>query len=210
MIDYTKIQLNSSIRLFPWEQREEASAIDIIHHKNKETLESYDFLFNAYDKKINSIFEIGVKNGGSLALWNLVFPNAKILGIDLDIKQVSPTTIEYLKSKGIEAVECNCLEVPRVNQIIESTLGEVDLIIDDGQHTFETIIPSIKNFWKYLTKGGFYVIEDWDSFNREHLDQLLSMLTEFLMDDWEAHQKMQSKSPHSIHLLRNFIAIAKQ
>lgn len=207
MIEFTKIQLTHSLCLYPWDLREQASKTDIIHHKDKSTLEAYDFLFKCYPKKVNSIFEIGVKNGGSLALWNLVFPKAKILGIDLNISQVLPTTQAYLTSKGVQAIECNCLEVPRVTDLIQE-LGEVDLIIDDGQHTFETILPSLNQFWKYLSKDGFYIVEDWQSFNPAHRTLLLSQIIDFLISNWET--KEGNETAHSIHLLKDFIAIVKK
>lgn len=199
---YQRLKLTEGIDLIPWELIKEASGTDIIHHKDKSTIEAYQFIVNAHGKEINSIFEIGIKNGGSLALWNLIFPYAKITGIDMDLRQVLPSTKEYLKGKGIKAIECNCLEIERVKSMLES----VDLFIDDGQHNFETIIPSLENYYPYVSKGGFYVIEDWHSFEQPERMKLLSMVVDYLMD---ATDKNTPERPYSIYLLKNFIAINK-
>lgn len=72
---FDKIALTDSLSLIPyeWEGRKETDAqTNVIHHKNKATIESYQFLLNAFDKNVKSIFEIRVKNGGSLCLWDLM------------------------------------------------------------------------------------------------------------------------------------------
>lgn len=112
----------------------------------------YDTAFTDYKDSATDILEIGCWNGGSLVLWNHYFPNANILGLDIEERNIKKTIaglnrISFMKSDAYD-----------VNTI--SSLGQFDIIIDDGPHTFETQLKFVKEYSKKLKPGGILVVED--------------------------------------------------
>jgi hypothetical protein len=53
---------------------------------------------------------------------------------------------------------------------------EPDLIIDDGLHTKEAQIATLKNFYPALRPGGLYVVED---VSPDHIKNILEELKQF-------------------------------
>lgn len=97
-------------------------------------------------KKIKSVLEIGIMDGASLKMWREYFPEAEIVGID-----IRPTTpVEGVTSLVGDATDENFIK----------TLGEFDLIIDDGSHMTADQIKSFELLKPHLRKGGIYIVED--------------------------------------------------
>jgi hypothetical protein len=115
---------------------------------------AYEKLFSSYVGREFTFLEIGIFNGGSLFMWRDYFgPKARIIGVDLnpvalkwvdygfDIRIGSQSDTNFWKNLFLE-------------------IGPVDIVLDDGGHTFEQqivtsecCIPNIKN-------GGLLVVED--------------------------------------------------
>lgn len=122
-----------------------------------------------YDAHINShkptnILEIGVKRGASLLLWKTVFPKARVSGID--IKDVSDKRI-LRKNKDLNLYVGEQSD----RRFLKTVVGDskFDLIIDDGSHRPEDQLASLEFLWPYISKGGFYVIEDlWGQVKNQH------------------------------------------
>jgi hypothetical protein len=103
---------------------------------------------------INSNMTTNGKPGASLRMWRDYFPNAQVYGADIDseilfeeeristfyVDQTSPTSIQIMWEK------------------IGS--GDLDIIIDDGLHTYEAGITLFENSIEFLRHGGIYIIED--------------------------------------------------
>lgn len=102
------------------------------------------------DHTPNSIMEIGVKEGRSLASWKLLFPHADIFGMDInDSKFIN----DYI---SMSDANINIGDATRKETCDQ--LGTYDVIIDDGSHYYKDIIKSF-----YHLKDKFnhaYVIED--------------------------------------------------
>lgn len=94
------------------------------------------------------------KPGASLHVWRDYFPNARIIGADIDrtilfederiktgyMDQTNPDSIqEFWKAVGVEGF---------------------DLMIDDGLHTFPAGVCLFENSILKLKNNGIYVIED--------------------------------------------------
>ena len=104
------------------------------------------------------VLEIGVQHGGSLKIWRDMFPDAEIVGVDIDpqCKQYEETNIKVLIGDQHDV------------KFLES-LGDFDIIIDDGGHTMTQQQTSLKWLMPQLREGGIYVIEDlhtsyWEQF----------------------------------------------
>jgi hypothetical protein len=50
------------------------------------------------------------------------------------------------------------------------TLGEFDIVIDDGSHMAKETMNCFINLWPYLNNGGWYIIEDWGACYRTYTD----------------------------------------
>ena len=102
-----------------------------------------------------TILEIGVLQGHSLLTWREYFPNAKIVGIDIN-------------------PDCKSIENPENNIFVEigsqddysflesvcNKHGKFDLILDDGSHINEHIIKSFQFLIDWVKPEGVYVVED--------------------------------------------------
>lgn len=127
------------------------------YHKEKHFLEAYEKHFKGLNPK--RILEIGVQGGGSLQLWRQFFPNAEIVGVD-----ITPECKEH-EQEGIKVFIGDQTDV----KFLE-TLGNFDIIIDDGGHYMTQQQVSINTLLaNQLNAGGLYVIEDlhtsyWEQF----------------------------------------------
>jgi hypothetical protein len=131
-----------------------------------------DFVSRHFDhcrEHVKKVFECGLgtntpnlassmgvngKPGASLRVWRDYFPAAQIYGGDIDrdilfeedriktfyIDQTNPRSIrEFWRLAGV---------------------GDFDLMVDDGLHTFAAGICLFENSIQKLSKNGFYMIED--------------------------------------------------
>ena len=112
-----------------------------------------------------SILEIGVQNGGSLEIWDTLYPDADfIIGIDVDKKC---SDLEFQSSK-IKVLVGDAKSDETIRQALE-IVNSFDIVIDDGSHTSEDIIVNLIKLLPTLKPGAIYLIEDlhasyWDSF----------------------------------------------
>lgn len=107
-------------------------------------------------RSAKNVLEIGIWNGESHLLWQDYFPNAQIVGIDVNY--------------------CGAIEnQPRITQLQKDAYcletsnsfedGKFDLIIDDGPHTFYSMKFFIQNYLPKVSKKGILCIEDISAYN---------------------------------------------
>lgn len=99
------------------------------------------------DDNIESILEVGIKRGNSLAAWRYLYPKAEICGVDITEKWFVPELIKFSNSKII---------IQDSTKI--SLEKKYDLIIDDGSHFYKDIIRTFFNLKNNFNK--YYIIED--------------------------------------------------
>jgi cephalosporin hydroxylase len=96
------------------------------------------------------LLEIGIYGGGSLQMWKWYFgKRANILGVDIDpfcIKYAEP----HIKVKIGDQADAKFLE----------SLGEYDIIIDDGGHFTSQQTASFMKLYDKVKPNGIYLIED--------------------------------------------------
>ncbi len=91
------------------------------------------------------------KPGGSLRAWKEYFPNAQIYGVDVgEDCQVD--------EERIKTFICSSTDEKETNAKLKDL--RFDVIIDDGLHTAEGQISTMKNFFYRVNEGGYYIIED--------------------------------------------------
>lgn len=131
--------------------------IGILEGTNKSSLRAdylrhYDEMFAPYrDKKINFI-EIGVQNGASLRMWERYFPEAAIIGIDINEKARRFETSRTSIAVGSQADKDFLAAVARKSP--------PTIVVDDGSHRADHVIFTFEHLFPALEPGGCYVIED--------------------------------------------------
>ena len=131
----------------------------------------YELIFKLKKNDVKLLIECGIgtnnpdipssmgikgKPGASLRMWRDFFPNASIIGIDID------ENILFSENR-IQTYQCDQTNELSISQFISSAniqKNSVDIIIDDGLHEFEAGKTFFENTIEYLTKNGFFIIED--------------------------------------------------
>jgi hypothetical protein len=111
------------------------------------------------------IVECGILKGTGLAVWSKLFPNATIIGLDIDLSHTK-NNFEFLKSKG--AFPNNQIELYEFDQFNKNKdllldilkRRKVDIVIDDGFHSEETITNTLNDLIPFLSKDFVYFVED--------------------------------------------------
>ena len=118
-------------------------------------------MFEPYRNTAKRFLEIGVAQGYSLRMWREYFPvKCEVQGIDIDKTKLCDSTLDvsYGDSK---------------NKDEWLLYDNYDIIIDDGDLTFEGQIETEQVWLPKLNKNGIYIIEDVSSFNSHLYGQLL-------------------------------------
>jgi len=109
-----------------------------------------DTFFNVRED-IKLLFEIGVNRGGSVRMFREYFPNALIVGLEIDKKC-------YFTGEDRIVVEIGDATKKEFTEKILAKYGEPDIVIDDGSHLSTDMKNSFELFYPH-TKFS-YVIED--------------------------------------------------
>jgi hypothetical protein len=119
-------------------------------------LDTYDSLFGRLRTSAIRVVEIGVYDGGSIALWSDFFTNATIYGLDIvPLRKEAVFLTRYPRvvlKQPVDAYSADTIS-------IFSTM-KFDVIIDDGPHTLESMLSCVMNYSKMLTDNGILVVED--------------------------------------------------
>ena len=122
--------------------------------KHSTYFKSYEHFFSKYRNREITFIEIGVLNGGSLFMWREYFgPKARIIGIDLN-----PTAKKWEKD-GFEIFIGNQADKDFWTDV-KAKVGSIDIVLDDGGHTYEQQIVTTESLLDFINDGGMIVIED--------------------------------------------------
>jgi hypothetical protein len=114
----------------------------------------YDRLLSKYIGKEFTFVEVGVLWGGSLFMWRDYFgPRARIIGVD-----VNPSAKQWEK-EGYE-IYIGSQSDPEFWSYLYRDIGPVDVLLDDGGHTFQQQIITIENSLPHINNGGLLIVED--------------------------------------------------
>lgn len=128
----------------------------------------YALLFDHCRNEINTVFELGIgtnyedvassmtsagKPGASLRMWKEYFPNAKIIGADIDSRIL-------FEEERISTFQVDQTSKSSITQMWEEINDTFDIIIDDGLHEYSANITFFENSFHKLRSGGIFIIED--------------------------------------------------
>lgn len=124
-----------------------------------------------------TLVEIGVRSGASLKLWSEYFSKANIIGIDnlsdFNDYQV-PINENWTSSDRVTFIDADAY----LQETLHKIDGKIDILIDDGPHTFESHIKLLELYTPKMNSNGMIIIEDisYDP------NQLYSYVSEDLQD----------------------------
>ena len=123
------------------------------------------------NKKIK-ILEIGAFSGASAAAFAKYFPNCEIYCLDINI-----SNFKYFSKKihvfGIDSSNNKMISNFLLKINFHETIKYFDVIIDDGSHKLSDQLIALNFFYKFVSKSGFYIIEDYKFPNYfKHLDDV--------------------------------------
>lgn len=117
---------------------------------DKGTQHSYIEIYSDHiDPDTDSLLEIGVYKGQSMAMWKEYLPHATVIGLDIEVPRFG-YDIDVRKADATDPVA------------VERALGDMtfEVIIDDGSHRLPDQVSSFHLLWDRVKKGGAYFIED--------------------------------------------------
>jgi trans-aconitate methyltransferase len=95
--------------------------------------------------------EVGVLEGDSVRMWAEWLPQAQVIGVDIDLRQV----------RNVSALPGNVRLVQSGITDWQAPPESFDVLIDDGSHLDWQVADVMVRFWPALRPGGFLVVEDW-------------------------------------------------
>ncbi|MFA6981693.1 MAG: SAM-dependent methyltransferase [Patescibacteria group bacterium] len=119
-------------------------------------LRHYDYILSKFRETKDAVIEFGCGGGGSIKMWKKYFPNAQIVGVDIN-KQA-----ESMKEERIDIYVGDATHKKTRDDLAKRYKG-VFLIVDDASHAWGDQRITFELFWPILTSGGFYIVEDLNS-----------------------------------------------
>ena len=130
----------------------------------------YSELFGSLRNRPLRIFELGLGRdhpnlaesigmdglaGASLRGWREILPNAVVFGADID------RSILFAEDR-IQTFYCDQLDSAAIRDLWAqpALVDEMDIIVEDGLHTFEGNASFLAGSLDQVRSGGFYSIED--------------------------------------------------
>ena len=118
----------------------------------------YEKYFNHLKEKKFTLMELGSHEGKGLASFFYYFPNAVLIGAN-----INPFQMKF-ESKRITELFVDVSSKKILKNLSDYIEDDLDIIIDDASHNLRDIIISFSILFRKLKKGGVYVIEDLDQF----------------------------------------------
>lgn len=131
-------------------------------------IDAYSDLLTGREDSINNVLEIGIQFGYSLEVWDELFPNAKIYGVDIENQLPS----DFNVTDKMDIIIGNAYTESFIKN--NFMLKQFDLIIDDGSHVFEDMAFVAKYYSSLLSSNGILIIEDISSI--EYAENLLNFI----------------------------------
>lgn len=126
---------------------------------DKDTVHRYGSMYDtllAACPRVDVLLEIGLFKGASIRAWRDVFPQATIVGADIDrgcIFDVGPV-------EGFKFWHMDVSDGPLLEKVAKEMTESFDVIIDDSTHMECHQMNIRRTLFQSLTPGGVMVIED--------------------------------------------------
>jgi hypothetical protein len=114
----------------------------------------YHHLYDGTQDKVRAVLEVGVNTGASLRMWRDYFPQAKIIGLDIN----PHCLFTEWRIRCFHADQRDELSMHHAMGM--AGIANYDLIIDDGSHEIEDQILTMRWLVRFLAPDGLYFVED--------------------------------------------------
>lgn len=123
-----------------------------------------------------AVLQVGLRQGGSLQLWEQYFSRAEILGMDLTLESIVPAVCQSSRIKLIEGIPTGSIPVAGQGP-------DLDIVIDATERSAEAQSATLQSLAGRLRPGGLYVIQCPAS-DVEELARVAEM-PELVRVDWQ-------------------------
>ena len=131
----------------------------------------YDALFSSIKEEQLNVFEVGLGSTdenvafhmkysnkkyvplASLKAWREYFRNSEIFGADIDPKIIK-------NFDRVKTFQVDMMDETSILNMWSKIKKKMDIIIDDGFHSFEANTIFFENSFENLNSRGYYIIED--------------------------------------------------
>lgn len=135
--------------------------LGIKYHTDKAYLHNF---CNDYEKllrkDIKTLWEIGILDGASLHMWSEYYPNAKIIGYDIEDK----SSLSFNDNVSVKLLDQS--NKSQLSELAKQT--DIDIIVDDGSHIIQHQILTFEMLFNCLKSGGQYILEDLHTSTNVH------------------------------------------
>lgn len=97
--------------------------------------------------------DLKVKDAPSLRMWRSYFPNAKLIGFDID-------DFSSVKIGNCTIVQGDSSSSDDLKTMLSAAGGKIDIIIDDASHASHHQQIALMELFDSLAPGGIYAVED--------------------------------------------------
>jgi predicted O-methyltransferase YrrM len=113
------------------------------------------------------MFELGIAQGGSLAMFALLADPERLVAVELSPQPVG-VLADFLEARGLSDRVRPYYGVDQADRhrlwailTAEMKGAPLDLVVDDASHTYAHTRTSFEVLFPALRPGGIYIIEDW-------------------------------------------------
>lgn len=122
-------------------------------------LEVYSEVLAPYRESAKTVLEIGLMSGESLRMWTEYFSNAKVYGMDIDVKPIGG--IADLSSAIADGYPICIGDAADPNTIAKFfTAFRFDVVIEDANHDIDQQLSIYRALRPYMAPSSIYIIED--------------------------------------------------
>jgi hypothetical protein len=117
--------------------------------------------------QVRNVVDIGIWQGGSVALFDSVFAPRKLVALEFSDRDLPPLDNYIATRSRADAVRVykgvDQADQGKLREVVQREFkGEpIDLVIDDASHFYKETKASFDVLFPRLRPGGKYVIEDW-------------------------------------------------
>jgi hypothetical protein len=113
------------------------------------------------------LLELGIWEGGSVALWNELLAPTIHVAVDLRKQSREGAFDRYLGSRRddrriVPIWSFDQADAAGLRRLVVTYFGgTLDLVIDDASHLYDASRGSFETLFPFVRAGGLYIIEDW-------------------------------------------------
>jgi len=123
--------------------------------------EIYTKYFEPIKDNVKTMIEIGTDKGASANLWLKYFNLKELIMMDINECSFTDPVVKFVLGS-----QSNVQDLQKLIDV--SDYKSFDIIIDDASHVYKYQQETFEFLFKYVSKNGFYIIEDIKCHKRDN------------------------------------------